>query len=49
MSRSTMIDLALVAFALYLLACVPALLSEYRDAGVKAATEAPFLRHGVTP
>lgn len=45
--KAHLIDLALWAFALYLLACVPALLSEYRDAGVKAATEAPFLRHGV--
>lgn len=47
--KAHIIDLTILALTLLLVACVPALLGEYSDAGVKASTEAPFLRHGVTP
>lgn len=50
--KAHLIDLTLLALTLYLLCCIPALLSEYSDArdgdaGFKADVRAPFLRHGV--
>lgn len=52
MKPESIIDLTILALTLLLVACVPALLGEYSDAGdgdagFRADVRAPFLRHGV--